>query len=114
MRILGFTYEWGKLQQDEFTTFRLKRKDKDWQFGETVQIFFKPRSKYRRKLGEAEIIRKELRPVLAMNGLTDAEAVEDGFANRDAMLRFLVKAHGSLPELMNKLTLRWIERLKLC
>ena len=107
MRILGFSVMWAKLKQDEFTTFRMKRRDRDWSVGENVQIYFKPRSKYKRKLGEATIIRKELRPILAMNGLSDEEARADGFGNRDEMLRWLFKAHKGLPSLMNKLTLRW-------
>jgi len=110
VRILGFSLMWAKLNQDEFTTFRQERKDKDWQQGEIVQVYFKPRSKYRQKLGEAQIIKKELRPILAMNGLSDAEAIEDGFGSRDEMFRWLVKTQGYLPELMNKLTLRWVSK----
>ncbi len=115
MRILGFSEKWYKLSQEEFTTFRFPRRDKDWVEGEVVQVVFKPRSKEREIFGVAEIISKELRHIFRWTvagqsgGLSNAEAVKDGFKDKDDMLRWLNKAHGDriYQELMNKLTLRW-------
>ncbi len=56
MRIISFTEMWLKLKSPVFTTFRFPRKDKDWQVGEIVQVYFKNRSPDRKKLGEVEII----------------------------------------------------------
>jgi len=58
VRILGFSKKWTKLNQDEFTTFRLPRKDKDWQLEEVVQVVFHPRHKDREVLSIAQIIEK--------------------------------------------------------
>ena len=115
MRILGFTEKWPKLRQPEFTTFRLTRRDKDWQTGELVQVVYKPRSKSREILGTAEIIRKEHRCLLCSSvrhcrRIIPSEAEQDGFKSLSDMETWLLKAHGSrvLEEPINKLTLRWI------
>ena len=107
MRILSFSKKWDKLQQPEFTTFRFPRKDKDWFVSEVVQVYFKNRSPNRKKLGEAEIIHKELKKYGAD---TEAEAQADGFISLRDMERWMIKAHGEARtyEPMNKLTLRWI------
>lgn len=121
MRVLGFSKEWGKLENPEFTTFRFPRRDKDWQVGEEVQVMLHPRSKGGGKfLGIAKIERIEPRRMLNAPFLSDkvpivtnTEAVEDGFWTYNDMRNWLAKAHGESAlarEPMNKLTLHWIRR----
>lgn len=117
MRILGFTEKWPKLQQPVFTTFRLERRDRDWEVGEVAKIVYKPRSKGGGEiLGLAKIINKEYRNPLPRSGgqrlpyITEAEARADGFKDHTEMWEWLRKAH-SMDRLMegwiNKLTLEW-------
>jgi len=108
MRILGFSKKWPKLEQPEFTTFRFARNDKDWEVGEAVQVVYKPRSKGREPLGNAQIISKESRDCGA---LTKEEAIEDGFVSRFEMFAWITRVHGTrwAYEEMNKLTLEWIQ-----
>ena len=115
MRVLGFSLKWPKLRQPEFTTFRLRRRDKDWQVGELAQVVIKPRSKEREVMGPAEILTKEPRRLLGSSArhyqyITTSEAVADGFSSLSDMEAWLLKAHGSrvLEEPINKLTLRWV------
>lgn len=127
MRILGFSKKWPKLKQPEFTTFRFRRRDRDWAVGELVQIVYKPRSKDRDILGTAEILSSERRWVLnaeddwlkhycycdyfAVKAVRENEAVEDGFKDRADMVDWIGRAHRlrNLLEPMNKLTLRWVD-----
>ena len=124
MRVIGFSRKWPKLQQEEFTTFRFARKDKDWTIGELVQVVYKPRSPEREVLGTAEIIQKEPRCMawydsrLVEPKVTNEEAIADGFmdtiADRAAAymwdwLRNIYGVRRLLDEPMNKLTLRWQE-----
>jgi len=109
MRIISFTKKWGKLSQPEFTTFRFPRKDKDWYVGEIVQVFFKSRSPQREKLGEAEIIAKEIKLTGdRTTDVTDAEAKADGFRDILDMETWMRKTYGTtrIWARMNKLTLR--------
>jgi len=127
MRILGFSKKWPKLQQKEFTTFRLPRRDRDWEVGEYAQIVVKPRSKGGgEKLGIAKIISKEQRspvklaPLDGIPVITDDEALADGFEgeyNRYGiwkspyfvMWEYLWDAHDIrrlMAEPLNKFTLR--------
>jgi len=119
MRIMGFSHRWPKLEDDEFTTFRFGRRDKDWQIGESVQVVTRPRSKGREVLGVAIVNHKEPRQMASCGShvdgsierVTDTEAVADGFEGYRAMWSYLVAIHGasaleSRP--MNKLTLRWV------
>lgn len=121
MRILGFSEMWPKLQRDQFTTFRFQRKDKDWQVEECVQVFNQPRSKGRRFLGIARIVKKVPRctslywqrhreptpPVI-----TDEEAIADGFKDASRMDSWLYQAYGLRPgnEPLNMLTLVWVKK----
>ena len=118
MRVLGFTKKWSKLKQEEFTTFRFHRRDRDWEAGEFVQVVYKPRSKDREPLGIAKILTKEQRNTAPDWGgagvpvVTNEEAIEDGFANWGEMFDWLAAAHGLhrlATETMNKFTLRWVE-----
>ena len=113
MRIIGFSKKWDKLQQPEFTTFRFFRKDKDWYIGELVQVYYKSRSPKREKLGEAEIISKEMRKIATafeQYRPTEAEAQADGFDNLFQMNAYFRDTYGSriFEEPINKLTLRSI------
>lgn len=128
MRILGFSKKWPKLQQEEFTTFRLPRRDRDWQVGEQVQIVYRPRSKEREVLGVAEIVSKEVRspvrlaPLDGIPIITDEEALADGFEGKRnrfgvwkspyfVMWEWLWDAHDIrrlMQEPINKLTLCWM------
>lgn len=112
MRIFGFSKKWDKLQQPEFTTFRFPRKDRDWEVGEMVQVIYKPRRKGGgEKLGVAEIIGKSLKPLWA---ISEKEAQEDGFEEWIDMFNWLRKSYpiARLQQYpMNKLTLRWMERV---
>jgi hypothetical protein len=122
MRILGFTKKWDKLRQDEFTTFRFPRLDRDWYVGEVVQVVYKPRSKAREVLGVARIISKEPRDITGWQqwslptmhpSVGQEEALADGFSSRDDMFEWLRKAHrgrGIHSNQINKLTLRWLEK----
>ncbi len=122
MRIMSFTEKWPKLhlelpieQRPEFTTFRYPRGDMDWWIGEVVQVYFKNRSPKREKLGIAKIVRgvrRELDPYFADEGvamITEAEAVEDGFADVQSMVKFLEKQYGlDYISRFTKWTLRWV------
>jgi len=104
MRIISFSQRWPKLLNQEFTTFRYPRKDKDWFVGEAVQIFFKSRSPQREKLGDAIIVNK----VLRFGPRDDKEAQDDGFIDTADMERWMRKTYGEakLWERINKLTLK--------
>ena len=112
MRIISFTKMWDKLKQPEFTTFRFPRKDKDWQEGETIQVFCRNRSPNREKLGEALIVGKESKITgRPETDITDEEAIADGFTDARDMEQWLIQTYGIrrvAQESMNKLTLRWI------
>jgi len=108
VRILGFSKRWEKLEQPTFTTFRFKRRDADWEVGETVQVVYKPRRKGGGdKLGIAEIVSKESR----LGAASDDEAREDGFQDCRDMERWMIKTYGEAKtwQPMNKLTLYWIK-----
>jgi len=104
MRILGFSKKWPKLQNNTFTTFRFKRKDRDWEVGEVVQIVYKPRSKNREVLGVAEIVTKEVR----LGAKDDEEARADGFQDCRDMEAWMTKTYGVAKtwQPMHKLMLR--------
>ena len=114
MRILGVTEKWPKLKRPRWTTFRLPRRDKDWQVGELVQVVYKPRSKQREVLGIAKIIGKEPRQLFNVTRgvklVSPIEAKEDGFSSIWEMRFWMEKAHDRriLNEPLNKLTLAWI------
>jgi len=123
MRVLGFSKRWAKLLNQNFTTFRYSRMDKDWFAGERVQIVIQPRRKGGGdKLGIAEILSIEPREFDLLyfkmtEGrcapmMTDAEAQEDGFRDLPDMVEWLEKTYGRLDWMpcMNKLTLQWITR----
>jgi hypothetical protein len=107
MRIISFSKKWDKLKQPEFTTFRVPRKDKDWQIGEDVTVYYHNRCKDREYLGVAHIIAKENRWV---SDIRNDEAIADGFPNgKEEMWGFLIKSHKGIEARtpINKLTLRW-------
>ena len=111
MRILGFSKKWDKLKQNTFTTFRYPRGDKDWAIGEQVQIVFKPRSKDREVLGQAEIINKEIRKIgtaFEQYLPTEEEARADGFSSIIEMNKYFSDTYGRriFQEPIHKLTLR--------
>jgi hypothetical protein len=113
MRIMSFSKKWDKLQQPEFTTFRFPRKDRDWEVGETIQVYYKNRTPQREKLGEAEIINKELRKIATAHAQyrpTEQEAIADGFTTLFEMNRYFGRTYGEriFEEPINKLTLKWI------
>jgi hypothetical protein len=111
MRIISFSKKWGKLNQLEFTTFRVPRKDaykgRDWQVGEEVQVYFHNRQPDREFLGFARIIKKESMLVCMID---DEQAVEDGFTNASEMFEWLEAAHHKRIDphtfRINKLTLK--------
>lgn len=114
MRIIGFSIEWEKLHLElpvedrpDFTSFRFERRDKDWQVGEQVQVFYKPRSKIlRRPLGNAMIVTKEPKSITEV---TFFEAIQDGFDSHAEMVKWFLRAHQpvQLVRQLYKLTLRW-------
>ncbi len=125
MRILGFQKYWEKLDKPQFTTFRYPRGDRDWEEDEQVQVVIPARQKGGgQKLGIAKIVGKvarELDPIYyAMTRnecpplVTDEEAREDGFYDLEDMNAWLEDTYGKLDYIprMNKLNLKWIERLK--
>ena len=103
MRILSFCNRWNKLKQEEFTTFRFPRKDRDWGEGEEVQIYFKGRSPEREKLGKGCI--KEKTPVVVKD-IKEDEAIADGFNN--AMEMWLFLGRPNMDKVINKLTIYWL------
>ena len=134
MRILGFTRkDWmnyltdqPKLEEEEFTTFRFRRRDRDWEVAEVAQVVYKPRRKGGGEyMGIAQIVRKDTRWVLANTDdevkhyagyfaykvVTEAEAQMDGFESRIEMIGWVGGTHHlrNLLEPMNKLTLRWVK-----
>ena len=113
MRIMSFAKKWGKLKQKEFTSFRFPRKDRDWQVGEVVQVFYKSHSPARVKLGIATIAKSELRKIATAHGEyrpTETEAQADGFDNLFQMNAYFRETYGSriFEEPINKLTLEWV------
>ena len=100
MRILSFCKMWEKLSNPEFTTFRWERKDRDWEKGESVQIYFKSRSPQRHKLETGIILNKEPRRIC---DITEEEAIADGFNNMLEMWLFLGKP--DMDRVINKLTI---------
>jgi len=116
MRILGVTEKWRKLKKPRWTTFRLRRRDKDWQVGELVQVVHQQRNKQRVVMGVARIIGIELRHFYTPNPqgrrITFQEALRDGFMSEEEMRRWMLKHHGDRvrTEPLNKLTLEWVER----
>lgn len=120
MRILGFSTDWinyetghPKLQEDVFTTFRFKRRDRDWEVGEQVQVVIKPRTPGREVLGPAMIIAKEIHQPW-LEGVTETEARRDGFQTCGEMYQQFCRMHGErMAEPISKLTVRWIKRGKL-
>jgi hypothetical protein len=126
MRILGFSERWPKLHQELpveerplFTTFRFPRSDKDWAVGEIVKVVYQPRRKGGGDfLGLAAILRKfpiDIYGSGPMDGLTNKEAVDDGFVDKYDM-RHWMERHYPFRRLwrepMNKLTLEWREEAK--
>lgn len=132
MRELGFSEHWPKLQQSEFTTWRFRRHDKDWQVGERVRVVYKPRSKERDFMFYGEIVGKERRHLKdygqrevdnlrtenlsvdkLTNGVTLEEARADGFASVVDMLAWFRTVHGERVdrEPINKLTVRHAQLL---
>jgi hypothetical protein len=61
------------------------------------------------QLGVAKIVSKELKDMVYVS---NAEAVEDGFASYAEMKKFMLDTHGirRLVDGMNKLTLEWIAK----
>ena len=111
MRILGFSKHWQKLSNSTFSTFRFARCGKDWQVGEMVQVVYKPRSPNREILGIAKIVNKERRDLFRV-GVTEQEAIRDGFEGILDMGQWLDKTHGRrwLDEPLNKLLLKWVDK----
>ncbi len=114
MRILGMAERFDKLKKPRFIDFRLRRRDKDWQVGEIVQVVYKARSKQREVLGIARIISIELKhfytPSPQGRRITYQEAQRDGFDSEEAMEKWFLKTHGPRvrQEPLNKLTLEWV------
>ena len=114
MRRMGFTLCWPKLSQDECSTLRFTRRDKDWLLGETVLVVYQPRH-YNYVLGMAMIISKEPRAVSRAMASADAplvteeEAIADGFDNLGGLLQWFWKTGKDrvMKEAVNKLTIRW-------
>jgi hypothetical protein len=114
MRIISFTKKWGKLDNLEFTTFRLPRKDsdkgRDWHINEQVQVYYHNRCKDREYYGDAIIFAKI---PMRVGEIDDKSAVADGFSCRDEMIEWLDKAHGGnikADTLINKLYLRYTNK----
>ena len=116
MRIIGFSIEWPKLEQDEFTTFRFQRKDRDWYIGEAVQVRIKPRSKGGGiRKGVAVIMHKENKGIADSYTIKDAEAIADGFPGGiSEMWGWLIKSHSTeqLVRPLHKLTLKWVNSIQ--
>jgi len=115
MRIISFTKKWQKLSNPEFTTFRFPRRDRDWYIGEVVQLYLRNRTPQREKLGEAEIINKEVRKIATAYEPyrpTEAEAIADGFGSSVEMNVWFRKTYGSriFEAPVYKLTLRWLNK----
>lgn len=122
MRVIGFSEKWTKLQNDEFTTFRFERRDRDWQIGEEVQVVFRPRRKGGgEKLGTAIIVYKELRditgwqPLITLPTLNPPVSLDevqaDGFPTVLEMYRWLYGAHRDrTSNQISKLTLKWLKK----
>lgn len=111
MRELGMSEMWPKLEQNIFTTFRFTRKDTDWAENEVVKVVYRPRSKERKVLGIAIINKKEVRSLFCGQCISEEEAVEDGFKNKEGMIKWLLNTHGDdIPSTINKLTIKWQER----
>lgn len=114
MRIISFTKKWDKLNNPEFTTFRLPRRDsdkgRDWKAGEQVQVYYHNRCKDRQFYGNADIY---IKTSTLLGRIDDAEAVADGFENFAEMFEWLNKAHGNNlrpATVINKLYLRYFTR----
>lgn len=114
MRRMGFSLCWPKLKQDELTTMRFPRRDKDWLAGETVMVVYQPRH-MNFTLGLASIMKKEPRAASQTKVsadvpmITEEEAQADGFDNLGGLLQWLFKSgHTRIySDPVNKLTIRW-------
>ena len=110
MRIFGFSRKWPKLQQDVYSSFRYPRKDsdkgRDWHLDEIVKVVYHPRQEGE-YLGIAQFIGKQPKRVYQ---ITKAEAIADGFDSYAEMMEFLKAGEPNI--IINKLTLKWIERTK--
>lgn len=114
MRIMGFSVMWDKLNREEFTTVRFPRKDTDWYEGERVQVVYRPRSKGRKPLFIADIIKVESRTFDPTSdiAITDEEAIADGFPGAlTEMMAWFFKHHSKFDrsKVFNKITLRRYE-----
>jgi len=126
---MNYTTNTPKLQEDEFTSFRLPRRDRDWKEKEIVKIVYQPRGKSREVLGSVKIVEKEPKYFFYLpHGLfkkriiNDKDAKKDGFQNSHEMYLAMVKMHGReridgsflitgpYDGKINKLTLRWMHR----
>ncbi len=108
---------WSKLNQEEFTTFRFPRKDRDWQIGERVQVVYHPRSRGRKPLFWADILNVQSRSFDSQRApaISHDEAVADGFPNGVLeMERWLAKSHGKFDssKVFNKLSLKRVPSAK--
>ena len=109
IRVMGFSRLWPKLNQEQFTTIRFPRKDKDWVVGEVVKVTYRLDSKERLVIGTTQIVSKT--PIM-LHDLSDAEAREDGYEDLQAMVVRMHDVHGDrvLSEPMNKLRLKFVKR----
>jgi len=114
MRTLSVSTEWLKLREPEFTTFKLPRKNKNWDVGEIVKVVYKLQSKEREKLGIAKIIDKEQK---ILKEISEEEARNEGFLSVEDMIRWAMKRYNDRiekgavnieEEAINKLKLKWI------
>ena len=107
MREISFAKRWEKLEEPEFTTFRMQRRDKDWQLGERVKVVYHARQKDREVLGIADIVRME---EVDLKLITLNEAVGDGFQSVAEMVTWLLEVHGArLKQVpLHKLTLQYL------
>ena len=117
MRILGVSKKWDKLRLPFWTTFRFARKDKDWYKGEVVEVVYKPRSKERAVLGQAQLTDVDPRQfgvhtIGSRFYISNTEAQIDGFKNYAKMVIWFRAQYGDriFSEPMNKITVEWLAK----
>jgi hypothetical protein len=98
-----------KLDQPSFSTFRLSRKDKDWQLSENVKVILNPRSAGKKVLGTAVITSRER--INHYSEVTDEMVLQDGFESKAIFEGWWKRTHGKrAEESFFRLVLTWVSR----
>ena len=110
MTLLGFTKLLPKLLDGTKTQTIRKPRKHPLKVGETVQIYWKLRTKQCRKIGDGEITKIERKCVA---GMTNQDAVLDGFGSLQELALALRGMHPDTNEFspFDIITWEWIDKM---